>query len=120
MTISMASHCPFVLVAHPAPPVKNVKELVALAESEPNAVNYSSGGTNGPFHCTAIWPSTPAIQDRLYREWVTAVKSPEVTKRIRGQVAEPGGNTPVEFAAFFKTETAERADVAKHSGTKVD
>jgi hypothetical protein len=30
------------------------------------------------------------------------------------------GNSPSEFAAFFKVEAAKWADVAKRSGTKLD
>jgi tripartite-type tricarboxylate transporter receptor subunit TctC len=34
-----------VLVVHPALPVKNVKDLIALARSRPGAINFASGGT---------------------------------------------------------------------------
>lgn len=206
--ISMASSYPFALVAHPALPVKNVKDLVALAKSKPNSLDYSSAGTGTmshmamemlrvktgtrithlpykgaapatvalltgesqvafvvmpvaaphinagrlrglgvaaktrsvvvpnvptmeeagvPGHLAVQWnglfapAKTPqAVQDKLYREWVIAVKSPEVVQRIRAEGAEPGGNTPAEFSAFYKAEAAKWADVAKQSGTKVD
>lgn len=206
--ISMASSYPFALVAHPALPVKNVKELVALAKGKPNSLDYSSAGTGTMSHMamemlrvktgtrithlpykgaapatvalltgesqvafvvmpvaaphirnnrlrglgvadkvrSAVVPEVPtmeeagvkghlavqwnglfvpvktpqAVQDRLYKEWVAAVKSPEVVQRIRAEGAEPSGNTPAEFAAFFKAETSKWADVAKQSGTKVD
>ncbi len=206
--ISMASSYPFVLVAHPALPVKNVKELIALARSKPNALDYSSAGTGTMSHMamemlrvktgtrithlpykgaapatvalltgesqvafvvmpvaaphisvgrlrglgvaaktrSAVAPNVPtmeeagvpghravqwnglfapsktpaAVQDKLYREWVAAVKSPEVSQRIVAQGAEPSGNTPAEFSAFFKAEAEKWAEVAKQSGTKVD
>lgn len=206
--ISMASSYPFVLVAHPALPVKNVKELVALAKAKPNSLDYSSAGTGTmshmamemlrvktgtrithlpykgaapasvalltgesqvafivmpvaaphiagnrlrglgvadrvrssvapnvptmieagvPDHVAVQWngllvPSkTPAaVQEKLYKEWVAAVKSPEVVQRIRAEGAEPSGNTPAEFSAFFRAEAAKWADVAKKSGTTVD
>jgi tripartite-type tricarboxylate transporter receptor subunit TctC len=64
---------------------------------------------------------TPApIQERLYRDWVATLKSPEVIQRIRGEGAEPSGNTPAEFAAFVRSETAKWTEVAKKSGTTVD
>jgi tripartite-type tricarboxylate transporter receptor subunit TctC len=206
--ISMASSYPFVLVAHPALPVKNVKDLVTLARGKPNSLDYSSAGTGTlshmamemlrvktgtrithlpykgaapasvavltgesqvafmvmpvaaplirtsrlrglgvadkvrstvapevptmieagvPDHIALQWnglfvpAKTPQpVQDKLYREWVAAVKSPEVTQRIRAEGAEPSGNTPAEFSAFYKAETAKWAEVAKRSGTKVD
>lgn len=205
--VSMASSYPFVLVAHPALPVKSVKDLVALAKGK-NSLDYSSAGTGTmshmamemlrvktgtrinhlpykgaapatvalltgesqvafvvmpvaaphiannrlrglgvadkarsavapnvptmieagvPDHVAVQWngllvPSkTPApVQDKLYKEWVAAVKSPEVVQRIRAEGAEPSGNTPAEFSAFFRAEAAKWADVAKKSGTTVD
>ena len=206
--ISMASSYPFVLVAHPALPVKNVKDLVALARGKPNSLDYSSAGTGTMSHMamemlrvktgtrithlpykgaapatvalltgesqvafvvmpvaaphiaanrlrglgvadktrSAVAPNVPTmieagvpdhvavqwngllvpsktpqpIQDKLYKEWVAAVKSPDVVQRIRAEGAEPSGNTPAEFNAFFRAEAAKWADVAKKSGTTVD
>jgi len=206
--ISMASSYPFALVAHPALPVKSVKDLVALAKAKPNSLDYSSAGTGTMSHMamemlrvktgtrithlpykgaapasvalltgesqvafvvmpvaaphirnnrlrglgvadkvrSAVAPELPtmieagvkdhialqwngllvpaktpqAAQDKLYREWVAAVKSPEVVKRIRAEGAEPSGNTPAEFSAFFRSELTKWADVAKQSGTTVD
>jgi len=48
--ISMASSYPFALVAHPALPVKSVKDLVALAKAKPNSLDYSSAGTGTMSH----------------------------------------------------------------------
>ncbi len=39
-----------VLVTHPAVPAKNVKQLVALARSNPGKFTYASGGTGGSTH----------------------------------------------------------------------
>ncbi len=39
-----------VLVVHPALPVKSVKELIALAKSRPNELNYGSSGPGGSDH----------------------------------------------------------------------
>jgi tripartite-type tricarboxylate transporter receptor subunit TctC len=206
--VSMASSYPFALVAHPALPVKSVKDLVALAKAKPNSLDYSSAGNGTMSHMamemlrvktgtrithlpykgaapasvalltgesqvafvvmpvaaphirnnrlrglgvadtvrSAVVPELPtmieagvkdhialqwngllvpaktpqAVQDKLYREWVAAVKSPEVSKRIRAEGAEPSGNTPAEFSAFFRSELSKWADVAKQSGTTVD
>jgi tripartite-type tricarboxylate transporter receptor subunit TctC len=41
---------PFVLVTHPALPVKSVREFVALAKSRPGALYYSSPGTGSIGH----------------------------------------------------------------------
>jgi tripartite-type tricarboxylate transporter receptor subunit TctC len=42
--ISMASSYPFTLTAHPSLPVRNVRELVALAKAKPDALAYASAG----------------------------------------------------------------------------
>ena len=206
--VSMASSYPFVLVAHPALPVKSVRELVALAKGKPNLLDYASAGTGTMSHMamemlrvktgtssthlpykgaapatvalltgeaqvgfvvlptaaphissnrlrglgvaaktrSAVMPHVPtmaeagvadhvaiqwnglfvpaktpqAVQDRLYKEWVVTMKSPEVVQRIRAEGAEPSGNTPAEFSAFYKAEAVKWADVARQSGTKVD
>jgi tripartite-type tricarboxylate transporter receptor subunit TctC len=41
---------PPVLLAHPSLPVKNIKELVALARSKPGSLNYASIGAGTPQH----------------------------------------------------------------------
>jgi tripartite-type tricarboxylate transporter receptor subunit TctC len=58
--------------------------------------------------------------DRLHREVVKAVAAPEVKQRIEAEGATPVGNSPSEFAAFFRVEAEKWADVAKRSGTKLD
>jgi tripartite-type tricarboxylate transporter receptor subunit TctC len=40
----------FVMAAHPSLPVKNVKELIALAKAHPGQINYASSGPGGAPH----------------------------------------------------------------------
>lgn len=42
--VTVLAASPFLLVAHPALPVRNARELVALAKARPGELNYSSGG----------------------------------------------------------------------------
>ncbi|MGZ5150609.1 MAG: tripartite tricarboxylate transporter substrate binding protein [Burkholderiales bacterium] len=51
--IILAARAPNVLVANPSLPVKNVKELIALAKSRPGQIAFSSSGTGGVSHLTA-------------------------------------------------------------------
>ncbi len=44
---------PLLLVAHPSLPVKNVKELIALARARPNEIAYSSPGAGNTGHLAA-------------------------------------------------------------------
>jgi len=48
--ISLGALSDFVLVVHPSVPVRNVKELMALAKSRPAQLNYAAGGTGTPSH----------------------------------------------------------------------
>ena len=51
--VAMLASVPFVLVVHPSLPVRNVKDLVALARSRPGQINYASTGSGSSPHLTA-------------------------------------------------------------------
>jgi tripartite-type tricarboxylate transporter receptor subunit TctC len=51
--ISVFSESPNILTVHPSLPVKNVKDLIALAKAKPGAMNYSSAGAGTTQHLTA-------------------------------------------------------------------
>jgi len=44
------SRGPYIVCVHPSLPVKNIKELVALAKAKPNSINYASSGTVANVH----------------------------------------------------------------------
>ena len=48
--ISLVAQAPFLLLVHPALPVKNVKELVALAKARPGALTFGSAGQGSSTH----------------------------------------------------------------------
>ena len=48
--ISLISIGPFVLMAHPAVPAKNIRELIALAKAQPGKLNYASAGNGVANH----------------------------------------------------------------------
>src|SRR5262249_54235322 len=50
---------------------------------------------------------------KLNRDVASIIRMPEVAERMRAQGAEPVGNTPEEFAAFIKTETARWGPLAR-------
>jgi tripartite-type tricarboxylate transporter receptor subunit TctC len=54
---------PLLLVSHPSLPVKNVKELIALAKARPNEISYSSPGSGNTGHlAAALFDSMAKIQ----------------------------------------------------------
>ena len=59
------------------------------------------------------------IVDKIAGEIGRAVKNPQFLKRLEGYGADPLGNSPAEFAAMIKTDTALWADAVKASGVKL-
>ncbi|MDB5804812.1 MAG: transporter substrate-binding protein [Betaproteobacteria bacterium] len=57
-----------------------------------------------------------ALHDQLIR----ALGEPDVKERLAKFGAEPGGDTPAQFAAFIKTEIPKYARIVKASGARVD
>ena len=52
--IARLSDAPSLLAVHPSLPVKSVKDLLALARSKPNAINYASAGAGTSTHLAAV------------------------------------------------------------------
>jgi len=48
--IGMMARGPLLVVVHPSLPVKNIRDLIALAKSKPGQINYGSTGTGGHNH----------------------------------------------------------------------
>lgn len=48
--VSMVAIITSILVVHPALPVKSVRELIALAKAQPDALSYASTGNGAPTH----------------------------------------------------------------------
>ncbi|MDH4114240.1 MAG: tripartite tricarboxylate transporter substrate binding protein [Burkholderiaceae bacterium] len=61
-----------------------------------------------------------AVVDKIQGDVAKALAVPEVHERFVSQGAQPGGNTPDQFAAFIKGETDKWAHVVKASNAKID
>ncbi len=60
------------------------------------------------------------VIDRIHREVVDILKTADMQKRMAGDGAEGVGNSPVEFAAYVKAETARWSEVIKKSNIRAD
>jgi tripartite-type tricarboxylate transporter receptor subunit TctC len=60
------------------------------------------------------------VVDRIQADVAKALALPEVRERFLAQGADPGGNTPDQFAAFIRAETDKWTRVVKFSNAKVD
>ena len=56
--INLIGATPYVIVVHPSMPVKNVKDLIAVAKSRPNQVEFGSGGVGTPGHLAGAMLNT--------------------------------------------------------------
>jgi len=61
-----------------------------------------------------------AVTEKIRQATVASIKEGVVKDRLENEGAEPIGNTPEEFAAMMKTESARWADVIKKAGISID
>ncbi len=54
-TVSIVADAPFILSVHPALPVTNLKQLIALAKAKPGQLTFASFGTGSTPHLTGEW-----------------------------------------------------------------
>jgi tripartite-type tricarboxylate transporter receptor subunit TctC len=88
-------------------------ELPTIAES--GLPGYDMSGWFG----TVAPAGTPAaVVASLNREYVRALRSPEVRERLEGYGFEVVGNTPEEFASRMRNESQRLARVIQESGAK--
>ncbi|MEK7874678.1 MAG: tripartite tricarboxylate transporter substrate binding protein [Pseudomonadota bacterium] len=60
--VSLVCIGPFLLLTHPAVPVRSVKDLIALARAEPGKLNYASAGNGTPNHlATELFKSMAGV-----------------------------------------------------------
>jgi tripartite-type tricarboxylate transporter receptor subunit TctC len=62
----------------------------------------------------------PAALAALQRAALAALTDPEVMRLLRDQGAIPAGNSPAEFTAFIRSETARWGEVIRRAGVKPD
>ncbi|MGT2455551.1 tripartite tricarboxylate transporter substrate binding protein [Cupriavidus basilensis] len=62
----------------------------------------------------------PSIVDKLNKNLVAILRDAEMRKWMQSQGADAIGDTPSEFAAYIKTETAKWARVVKEAGVSAD
>ena len=88
--ISQLSSGQFILSCHPAVPVKNAKELIALAKARPGQINYGTSGAGGINH----------LAGELL-EFMAGIKWTHVPYKGAGPalIAAMGGETECVFAS---------------------
>jgi len=82
--ISLAAYIPQILVANPSVPANNIKELIALAKSQPGKLNYASVGTGSPGHIAGELFKLKTGIDMVHVPYKGG--GPAVTDTLGGQV----------------------------------
>jgi len=88
--IAMVASSPYILVIHPSLPVRNVKDLIALAKSRPDQINYASGGSGSSAHLAAeLFNQMAGVK---LREIPFKGAGPALIATLSGEVAMDFGN----------------------------
>ncbi len=88
-------------------------EIPTIAES--GLPGYEVVGWNGLF---VVKDTPPAIAGRIYDEVAKALRSADVKTQMAALGAEPGGNTPAEFTAFVRAESARWGRIIQDKGIR--
>lgn len=83
--VTMATAQPYVMLAHPSLPAKNVKELVALARTRPGQINYASSGAGTLGHLGFELLKTSANINMVHVPYKGIV--PAITDIVGGHVS---------------------------------
>lgn len=83
--VTMATAQPYVMLAHPSLPAKNVKELVALARARPGQINYASSGAGTLGHLGFELLKTTANINMVHVPYKGIV--PAITDIVGGHVS---------------------------------
>ena len=92
-------------------------ELPTLEEADPRLKGFDINTWFGVMAPARIPADALA---RLHTELVRALAQPDVKERLARFGAEPGGNTPEQFAQFIRSEIPKYAKIVKASGARVD
>lgn len=83
--ITLVASVPNICISHPSVPARSIKELVALARTQPGKINYASSGTGTSQHLTVELLKTLAKIDMVHVPYKGA--SPAVLAVLGGEVA---------------------------------
>lgn len=117
------------LTAYPLIKDGRIRALAITADRRspllPDLPTMQELGYNGydviPWFGIAAPAGTPRpIIEKLHAEFVKALRHPDIVKRLAEVGVDVVANTPEEFAAMIKSETARWGEVVKASGARVD
>ena len=94
--ITVVATTPNIIAVHPAVPVKNLQELIALAKAQPGRLNFGSTSAGGSPHMSAELLKSMAQIDMVHVPYKGA--APMLTDLMGGQVQIGFDNMPSTIA----------------------
>ncbi len=91
--VSLATISPFVLTVHPSLPVKNLKEFIALAKTQPGRLNYGTSGNGSVAHLSTEYLKSLAKINLVHVPYKGS--SLALTDTLAGQLQVLFDNLPV-------------------------
>jgi tripartite-type tricarboxylate transporter receptor subunit TctC len=82
--ITAVSSSPYLLGVHPSLPVRNTKDLIALAKAKPGQLSYASSGTGSPIHLSTALFNRMAGVDMVHIPYKGA--GPALIDLVSGQI----------------------------------
>ena len=98
--IMQVSSSPGVLVVHPSVPVRNVRELIALAKSKPGKLDYGSSGVGGFGHISGALFCLMTKTEMVHIPYKSS--APSLTDLIAGQI-QVLFNNAISTVPFIKS-----------------
>jgi len=93
----------------------------AVLPDIPTLAEYYPGLESSSWFGMVVPAKTPTpIVERLLAETRAGLKSPDVHQTLVSQGAEPGGNAPAEFGAYFASEIRKWGGVVKAAGIRLE
>lgn len=100
--------------------ITSLKRASALPDIATIAESYPGFESSSWFGILVPAKTPKSVIDRLLADTRLALKAPEVNQALVGQGAEPGGQSSIEFAAYFDSEINKWARVIKSAGIKLE
>lgn len=98
----------------------SLKRAPSLPAMPTIAESYPGFETSSWFGMLVPAKTSKPILDRLLADTRSALKSPDVNQALASQGAEPEGNSPAEFAAYFQSEIKKWGRVIDAAAIKLD
>ena len=101
--------------------VTGLKPLHSWPDAPPVAEAGLPGFEASSWQGVLVPAMTPKpVIDRLHREIVAALHSPEIERRLLADGSEVGGGSPEAFGAYIRSEIAKWTRVVKEAGIRVE